>query len=290
MTIAIGFSLQPDEEMMALCEPLLVEDIDFYEVVPESLWWEDECGILRPNPFHRPFEGLASGEGFFVGHGVGLSLGSVSPGDEPRRRRWLEALQSSHRAFGFRWYTDHLGATLLDGRALALPLALPMTDEMSTLVRGRLVELQQVVPEVGLENTVFYYLLGEPLEEPHFLARCLEAPGLHLLLDLHNLFTMALNLGFDPLDYLARLPLERVIEIHVSGGEKSQPNWLGGDTMRLDSHDHAVPEEVWRLLELVLPHCPNLRGVTLERMEGTVTPGDVPLLREELRRVRSLVS
>jgi hypothetical protein len=43
---------------------------------------------------------------------------------------------------------------------------------------------------------------------------------------------------------------------------------------------------VWKLLERVLPIVPNLRGVTLERMEGTVGQGDVPLLREELRRAR----
>ena len=113
---------------------------------------------------------------------------------------------------------------------------------------------------------------------------------MHVLLDLHNLFTMGVNYGVDPLEYLNRLPLERVIEIHVSGGRDSEPAWLpSGETMRLDSHDDAVPDEVWALLDTALPCCTNLRGVTLERMEGTVGPADVDLLAEELQRVRRAI-
>lgn len=89
---------------------------------------------------------------------------------------------------------------------------------------------------------------------------------------------------------MRRLPLERVIEVHLSGGAESDPRWLAsGRVLRLDSHDAAVPEEVWRLFERVLPLLPNVRGVTLERMESTVGPDDVPLLREELRRARRIV-
>jgi uncharacterized protein (UPF0276 family) len=101
---------------------------------------------------------------------------------------------------------------------------------------------------------------------------------------------MAHNFGFDPADYLRRLDLAKVIEIHVSGGGESSPAWLpSGRVLRLDSHDSAVPELVWRMLESVAPRCPNLRGVTLERMEGTVADGDELLLAYELDRVRAIV-
>jgi hypothetical protein len=284
----VGFALQPHQETLALCEPLLLDEVDFYEVAPETLWRMDAAGDLVANGFHRRFEALRAETGRpFVAHGVGLSVGSAAP-DEARRERWLAAIARTQRAFGFRWYTDHLGATVLDGRNLILPLALPMDAATSARVGARLAELQEIVPDVGLENSVCYYLLGDPLDEPDFLARCIAGARQHLLLDLHNVYTMALNLGFEPEAYLARLPLERVLEIHVSGGETSDPAWLGGATLRLDSHDHAVPEEVWRLLASVLPRCPNVRGITLERMEGTVAQEDVPLLREELRRIRAL--
>ena len=165
-----------------------------------------------------------------------------------------------------------------------------MTAHTASLVRASLAELQTVVPEVGIENSAAYFTIGNPLEEPRFLSRILCAPRMHLLLDLHNLYTMAQNFGFEAEAYLARLDLAKVIEIHLSGGSASEPGWLpSGREMRLDAHDGAVPERVWDLFELVLPRCSSLRGVTIERMEGTVEPNDVPLLFEEVRRARRTV-
>jgi uncharacterized protein (UPF0276 family) len=114
---------------------------------------------------------------------------------------------------------------------------------------------------------------------------------MHLLLDLHNVYTMGKNFDFDPNEYVDRLDLSRVIEIHISGGSDSEPGWLPSrSTMRLDSHDAPVPEPVWTLLARVVPRCPNLRGVTLERMEGTVETGDTALLREEVRRAKRIAA
>ena len=50
----------------------------------------------------------------------------------------------------------------------------------------------------------------------------------------------------------------------------------------------ATPEAVWHMLEWVAPRCPRLRGITLERMEGTVDRLAVAPLREELRRIRTI--
>lgn len=289
---AIGFTLQPEERMLELLGALLREEPDYYELAPETAWRPmppdaQDGAPLEPNRYHAAFRALRAETGKpFVAHGVGWSPGSVRR-DPERDRRWLERIRADHAAFAFRWYTDHLGVAELAGFNLTLPLPLPMTAEMSAIARASLAPLQRIVPDVGLENSVFYYHLGDPLDEPTFLRSVLHAPRTHLLLDLHNVFTTALNAGFEPERYLAALPLERVIEIHVSGGADSDPAWLpAGRTLRLDGHDSAVPEEVWALLEDVLPRCPNLRGVTLERMEGTVDEADVPLLREELRRAR----
>ena len=291
---AIGFALPPDERTLAVCGALLREEPDYYELAPETTWRPPAPDApadapLEPNGFHAAFRALRAETGKpFVAHGVGWSPGTVRR-DPARDRRWLARLHADHAAFGFRWYTDHLGATQLAGLELTLPLPLPMTAEMSALVRASLAPLQAVVPDVGLENSVFYFHLGDPLDEPAFLRSALSAPRTHLLLDLHNVLTTAVNAGIEPDRYLAALPLERVIEIHVSGGADSDPAWLPeGRTLRLDSHDSAVPEEVWGLLADVLPRCPNVRGVTLERMEGTVGEDDVPLLREELRRARRI--
>ncbi len=289
--VPVGLMLAPDVVFLDLLHDVIRTDIDYCEVTPETLWLETREGALAPNGFHREFLELKNSHGLpFVAHSVGASLGSLPQGDAPFRERWHEQMLRDQGQFGFHWITDHLGASSLAGQKVALPLPTPMTATYAAITRTNLYGLQRVNPHVGVENSVFYYLHGEPLAEPAFLRQILSAPGFHLLLDLHNVYTMSKNFGFDPMDYLNRLPLERVIEIHIAGGQQSDPNWLpSGGTMRLDSHDHMVPESVWSLLESVAPECPNLRGVTLERMEGTVTSQDVSPIREELRRAKRIV-
>jgi hypothetical protein len=291
VAVPVGFTLQPDAAFLELCAPL-IEDADYYEVTPETLWRLGRDGELTPNGFHRRFLEIKAETGKpFVAHGVGLSMGTSDRSDAARRRRWLRQMCADQAAFGFGWYTEHLGASSLAGLAMTLPLPVPMDAAAAKVLRGRLRAMQQVVPDVGVENNVAYFTLGAPLEEPGFLRRVLSAPRTHLLLDLHNLHTMAVNFGFDPEEYLNGLPLDRVIEIHMSGGSFSDGAWLpSGRVMRLDSHAGAVPEEVWRLLGCALPRCPNLRGVTLERMEGTVEAEDIRGLHEELHRIRACVS
>jgi hypothetical protein len=288
VSVALAFTLQPEERYLDLVAPLL-ESVDAFEICPETTWRPEGGGRLVPNGYHDRFRALLARSGRrALAHGVGFSLGSARP-DPIRRARWLERIRADQALFRYEWYTDHLGATELAGRWLALPLPLPMGEEAAARVRASLAALQQAVPDVGLENSVFYARCGDAAEEPAFIARCLDLPRAHLLLDVHNLFTTAVNAGVDAKRCLAALPLERVIEIHLSGGSMSDPSWLPGDRpLRLDSHDAAVPEEVWRIAELAIPRCRNLRALTLERMEGTVAERDVPLLREELRRARRL--
>ena len=281
----------PEQRYLELLEPALREDVDAFEVAPETTWRRGPDGNWQPNDFHRAFAAIGARTGKpFVAHAVHGNLGGADPGDEARQARWLARLAIDQATFGFQWLTDHLGACVLGEEALALPIALPMDAGAAALVRDRLVRWQQVVPHTGFENSVFYFLLGDWLGEPAFFNRILEAEHTHLLLDLHNVFTMAQNFGADPYEYLRRLDLDRVLEIHLSGGADSNPNWLPSRrTLRLDSHDAAVPEEVWRLFEFVAPRCRNLRMATLERMEGTVGDGDVAAVRGELRRLREVL-
>jgi uncharacterized protein (UPF0276 family) len=60
--------------------------------------------------------------------------------------------------------------------------------------------------------------------------------------------------------------------------------------VRLDSHDAEVPAPVWELLAWVRPRCRRLRGVTLERIEGSIGGSDVRALRGELRRIRKVMA
>ncbi|WP_293269551.1 DUF692 family multinuclear iron-containing protein [Nannocystis sp.] len=287
MTPAIGLALHPNLDYLERVAPLLEREVDVLEVAPETTWYLDPRGELRANGYHARFLALAARHTLpFIAHGVGLSPGSA--GGPARRQRWLDRLAADQQRFSYRWYTDHLGASVLADHELALPIGLPMTATSVAIVRASLADMQRVVPCVGLENTAFYFTIGDPQSEPDFVRRCVGGDH-HLLLDLHNLHTMAENLGLDPGAYLARLDLDRVLEIHLSGGSTTDPAWFPGPPRRLDSHDDHVPEPVWQLFERVLPRCPGLRAVIVERMDDSLGPGDELVMQAELRRARRLV-
>ena len=292
----LGLSLMPDFEWLDLLGPLAASDcVDYFVVTPETLWRTTDTDAFAPNAYHDRIRELVRETGKpVVGHGVGYSVGTARgvPGDDQRRARWRSMLATEAERFGFEWYTEHHGATWLGGEHLALPLPVPQSPEVAALIRERALELRCAASRVGLENSAFYFALGDPLEEPEFLRQCLDHPDLFLLLDVHNLWANALNLGFDARDWLDRLDPSLVEEVHVSGGAWSDPAWFAqGEPVsprRLDSHDESVPEPVWDLLESVLQRCPRLRGVTFERMEGTVTAAQVPGVEGELDRLRAL--
>ncbi len=289
---ALAFSLQPSKEFLDRIEPLL-HRVDLFEATPETLWFTRANGETCDNSFLAMYRAL--GDRFrkpFIAHGVAISPCSV--GDDAaiaaRRDAIVANVARVHAALDFRWYTDHFGACLVGGDDVSLHLPAPPTDDVLVAARASLAAMRRVVPSVGFENSVTYFHLADPLDEATFLGRAVDVDGGRLLLDLHNVHTMAVNAGFDPRAWIARLPLERVIEIHVSGGKDSDPAWLKDRAvMRLDSHDDAVPEAVFELLEWTLPKCPNLEAVTLERMEGTVEDDDVPLLEGEIRRLREMI-
>jgi hypothetical protein len=81
-----------------------------------------------------------------------------------------------------------------------------------------------------------------------------------------------------------------VIENHLPACRVCAPAWIEGRLPRVDGLFAAIPEAVWALFEEVAPRCPALRGVTVERQEGTLEEGDVGALAEELRRARSVVA
>ena len=290
--VAVGFALQPEEEFLERTEPLVARHVDYLEVCPETTWRPGPDGALLANGVHRRFREVGAAHGLpFVAHGVGFSLGGRAPSDEPRRARWLARMAEDQREFRYGWWTDHMGVTAPAGQHLALPLPVPMTPESAARVRQSLAGMRTVVPDVGFENSALPFVLGRVEDEPAFFRSVLEEPGTHLLLDLHNLHVHALNFGADPGAWLAALDLGRVIEIHVSGGSWSRPGWLAsGRRLRLDSHDGPVPQEVWALLADVAPRCRNLRGVTLERMEGTVRPSDVAPIERELERLHEVLA
>jgi uncharacterized protein (UPF0276 family) len=126
------------------------------------------------------------------------------------------------------------------------------------------------------------------MQQPDLFADVCARADAFLLLDLHNAFTFCRNHAVDLDGWLDRVPWERVLELHLSGGSDSDPDWLPSRAvLRLDSHDGAVPEPVWRALDRALPRAPNLRAVVLEWLPDGFGPAAGALLAADFDRARA---
>lgn len=289
--LGVAWALHPDLEYLELTREIIERDADYFEVNPETLW-RPRGGGLERNDFHGLYQQIRDrSKKPFVAHGLGFSLATAldEPGEAARVARWTERLRDDQAEFRFSWLSEHLGWTIAGGLQTMLPLPLPYTDEAVGAVAARMRLLRTIAPVAAFENNVSYFPLGDPTGEPEFLNAICRAAPCNLLLDLHNVHTQCLNFGTDPNDYVDRLDLDAVVQIHLSGGSESDPEWLPSKRVyRLDSHDGPIPEAVWALLDRVLPRCRNLRGIVVERLNGTFAEGDVPALAAEVRRAKEL--
>lgn len=260
--------------------------ISFVEITPETLCKQRKSETttqieILPDRLTTAKETCAGLP--VVVHGVELSIGSAHGWNEA----YLTMLDRFQKEWSFVWHSEHLGFQTIPGDdhstlEIGVPLPMPATAEAVELVAARSAAIlkRYDVPFL-LENPAHYFsdLPTDPEigDEPGFLHAVTRTSGCYLLFDLHNLYCNAVNHHFDARQAINRMPLERVIEIHVAGG-----SWRDG--FRMDAHDGRVPEPVWELLEHVLPIAPNVAGVVFELLEEHAVRLGAPAIENELRR------
>jgi uncharacterized protein (UPF0276 family) len=179
-------------------------------------------------------------------HGVSLSIGGTDPLDLDYLRR-LAALA---RRIEPLWISDHLCWTGIGGRNLHDLLPLPYSEEALGHVADRIAAVQDALGRrLLLENVSSYVdFAASTMAEWEFLAALTARTDCLLLLDVNNVHVSAFNHGFDPADFIAGIPAERVQQIHLAGQEDN------GDHL-VDTHDHPVADPVWALYEAALRRC-----------------------------------
>jgi hypothetical protein len=174
-----------------------------------------------------------------VMHGVSLSIGSTDPLDHG----YLREVAALRDRVGARWVSDHLCWTGVNGVNTHDLLPLPYTAESLDHVAARVDAVQQLwgAPLI-LENPSSYVeFQATTMPEWAFLAELCRRTGCGLLLDVNNVYVSSRNHGFDPLEYLRAVPMDRVVQVHVAGHTD-----LG--THCIDTHIGPVVPPVWALL------------------------------------------
>src|SRR4029077_9675650 len=90
-----------------------------------------------------------------------------------------------------------------------------------------------------------------------FMAELHLRTGCGLILDLGHLLAFQLTAGLAPETGLDSFPLDAVVELHLAGGTVVA---RGDRRFYLDDHTQPVRDELFALLEKVLPRCEKLRA------------------------------
>jgi uncharacterized protein (UPF0276 family) len=218
----------------------LPPQLAFFELSPENYMRRGGYypEALRRMQLRRPLRS----------HGLMLDVGGCEPFDED----YLGQLRSFLDAFAFDTHSDHLCWSRSANTYLHELLPLAWSRAEALRIAGRIRELQdRLARPLSVENVSAYAAICGPHEPERgaaFLRTILEEAECGLLLDVNNVAVNGENFGFDPWDYISRLPLERVTSMHIGGGQRL-PHF--GDRV-IDTHGSCVSLEVSGLMARVL--------------------------------------
>ena len=241
--------------------------VDWFEIISEN--YMDTGGKPRRNlariAEHYPV----------VMHGVSLSIGTV----DPLNSEYLQKLKRLIDDVNPAWVSDHLCWTGVAHKNTHDLLPVPYTEEALKHIVQRLREVQDYLGRpIALENPSTYLeFKSSHMPEAEFIARMAEASGCNLLLDVNNVFVTCYNHRLDAKAYLDSLPLERVIQVHLSGHTNK-------GTHIIDTHDDHVVDEVWNLYKYVVHQAGRTPNTMIEWDDNIP---EFPVLFAELEKART---
>jgi hypothetical protein len=184
-------------------------------------------------------------------HGVGMGLASTTPLDQEHLaalRRLCDTVQPAAVSEHLCWNTV---ADNTNGIQTVINdlLPFPYTQEALSNVISRVEQVQEKLGRQLLVENLSSYLsfTQSEMSEGEFLAELTRRTGCGILFDVENLYVNARNLNVDAEAFIRDIPADAVKEYHLAG-------FSTRDGCLVDTHDHPVYPEVWKLYEFALQH------------------------------------
>jgi uncharacterized protein len=261
------------------------DTIDAIEVEPQTFWYKSRSQDSGYRLNQDVIQQLSQFKQPKIVHGVGFPIGGTTPLD----LSYLPTFKETITAVNAPWCSEHLSFNRFTSERdefntgfLCPPL---QTLEGVKKAAANIRELKAKLPIPFAFETGVNYLqpLEGELSDGQFFAAVAEEADCGIVLDLHNLWCNEQN-GRQPLrEVLAELPLERVWEVHLAGGQDYRGYWL-------DAHSDFVPVPLMELAKEIIPTLPNLKALIFEILEDFVKiKGIQPeALLDQVRQLRSL--
>ncbi|MBX9669130.1 MAG: DUF692 domain-containing protein [Candidatus Obscuribacterales bacterium] len=266
--VLAGLSLMPDDDFADSTYPLFEDGLVDWVEWTFDMGWSDRGvpGWLRELLDYFGERGRLSG------HGVQYSALSARWTDF--HDRWVARLDQEVRERKYAHISEHFGLARAGQYLFHAPLPVPYCDAAISVGRDNIAKIAAIARcPIGLENLALAFCPLDVAHQGEFLDKLL-APVVDgfLVLDLHNLYCQSVNFQVPFFELLKSYPLERVTEIHISGGSFSHSS-AGNTTqpIRRDTHDGPVPQELFDFLPRVIESCPRVQVVILERLGNTLS-------------------
>jgi uncharacterized protein (UPF0276 family) len=174
----------------------------------------------------------------FVCHGLSLSIGSSDVLDETLVLQ-IKNFMAKH---GIEHYSEHLSYCSHNGHLYDL-MPIPFTAEAVQHVSARIKRVQEILErKMAIENVSYYTFSGAEMSEIEFFNAVVNEADCDVLLDVNNIYVNSINHGYDALEFLNAMPVERVTYAHIAGHFKEAEDFL------VDTHGAPIIDPVWELL------------------------------------------
>ena len=213
-----------------------------------------------------------------IPHSLDLSLGSAEGVDDI----YLDQLARLVDRVLPPWFSDHICFTKANGIKIGHLAPVPYTNEALDVFARNIEKVKARIDVPLILENITYDLTfpSSQMTEPEFVARLLEENDCGMLLDATNLYINSRNNNYDWREYLDRLPLERVVQLHFVGSQRH-------GSRLIDAHADRTEDEIWNVFEEICVRC-DINGAVLERDEKfpefSELIGELNTARERMKR------
>ncbi|WP_330746142.1 MNIO family chryseobactin maturase [Chryseobacterium sp. CP-77] len=279
----LGVSMMAEADFLSAVLPLLQDNsIEVMEWSFDTLYHTNEPDWLRD------LLNFYAENNRLIAHGVYYSLFDARW--TARQEEWLKKLKQEVSLRKYNHITEHFGFMNTENFHQGVPLPVSLGPETLQIGKDRLYRLQEAVNiPVGVENLAFSFSIDDVKEQGVFLDKLIEDTDGFLILDLHNIYCQSCNFEVGLQEIINQYPLDKIKEIHLSGGSW-QESAYGKKQVRRDTHDDVIPEEILSVLPLVLTQCPNLEYIIIEKLGNTLkTEEERNDFLDDFNKVRTII-
>jgi uncharacterized protein (UPF0276 family) len=235
-----------------------LEWTEFFPQIARHARYVETAPLYDPRALDK-IRGALESNFRLVLHYSGLSLA----GPTTRIEQHFPILEGLCAMLDSPYFVEDLGYWSVEGTELGGFFPVILSEESLAVSIKNLKALQKGVSRPYVpENPPYATVLGD-IHILDYMTRLSDATGCPYLIDVGHLYSYLSIVGEDPAASLRRVNWDKVVELHIAGGEMVRGP-VRGSWIYDDNHSKPILPEVLDLLRLILPLAHRVEALTVE--------------------------